>query len=77
MLELTKKIVAENRITCLMITHNVQSALTLGNRTIMMKDGRIVLELSGDTRKTITTEQLLQAFRQQGLDNDRILFSAE
>ena len=76
-LELTKKIVAENRITCLMITHNVQSALTLGNRTIMMKDGRIVLELSGDTRKTITTEQLLQAFRQQGLDNDRILFSAE
>ena len=76
-LELTKKIVAENRITCLMITHNVQSALALGNRTIMMKDGRIVLELSGDTRKTITTEQLLQAFRQQGLDNDRILFSAE
>ena len=76
-LELTKKIVAENRITCLMITHNVQSALSLGNRTIMMKDGRIVLELSGDTRKTITTEQLLQAFRQQGLDNDRILFSAE
>ena len=76
-LELTKKIVAENGITCLMITHNVQSALSLGNRTIMMKDGRIVLELSGDTRKTITTDQLLKAFHQQGLDNDRILFSAE
>ena len=76
-LALTKKIVAENSITCLMITHNVPSALRLGNKTIMMKDGRIVLELSGDTRKTITTEQLLQAFRQQGLDNDRILFSAE
>ena len=76
-LALTKKIVAENGITCLMITHNVQSALSLGNRTIMMKDGHIVLELSGDTRKTITTEQLLQAFHQQGLDNDRILFSAE
>ena len=76
-LELTKTIVAENGITCLMITHNVQSALTLGNRTIMMKDGRIVLELSGDTRKTITTDQLLKAFHQQGLDNDRILFSAE
>ena len=76
-LELTKTIVAENGITCLMITHNVQSALSLGNRTIMMKDGRIVLELSGDTRKTITTDQLLKAFHQQGLDNDRILFSAE
>lgn len=76
-LELTKQIVAEHQITCLMITHNVQSALSLGNRTIMMKDGRIVLELSGDTRKTITTDQLLKAFHQQGMDNDRILFSAE
>lgn len=76
-LELTKNIVAENNITCLMITHNVPSALQLGNRTIMMKDGRIVMELSGDRRKTITTEELLQAFRQQGMENDRILFSAE
>ena len=76
-LELTKTIVAENNITCLMITHNVQSALCLGNRTIMMKDGRIVMELSGQERATITTEQLLKAFHRQGLDNDRILFSAE
>ena len=76
-LELTKKIVAENGITCLTITHNVQSALNLGNRTIMMKDGQIVMELSGQRRATITTEELLRAFQQQGLDNDRILFSAE
>ena len=76
-LELTKKIVAENNITCLMITHNVQSALQLGNRTIMMKDGQIILELSGQQRTAITTEQLLQAFHQHGVDNDRILFSAE
>ena len=54
-----------------------ESSRTMRPSFIMMKDGRIVLELSGDTRKTITTEQLLQAFRQQGLDNDRILFSAE
>ena len=76
-LELTKRIVAENSITCLMITHNVQSALQLGNRTIMMKDGQIVMELSGQQRDTITTDQLLQAFHQHGVDNDRILFSAE
>ena len=76
-LELTKKIVAENSITCLMITHNVQSALQLGNRTIMMKDGQIVMELSGTRRSTITTDELLQAFHQHGVDNDRILFSAE
>ena len=75
-LALTRQIVAENRITCLMITHNVQSALTLGNRTIMMKDGQIALQLTGQRRATITQEELLAAFRHQGLDNDRILFSA-
>ena len=76
-LKLTRQIVAENAITCLMITHNVQSALQMGNRTIMMKDGQIILELSGQRRSTITTEELLQAFHQHGVDNDRILFSAE
>lgn len=76
-LSLTEKIVDEHHITCLMITHNVPSALRLGNRTIMMKDGKIVMELSGERRATITTEELLQAFHQQGMDNDRILFSAE
>ena len=76
-LELTQTIVRDNGITCLMITHNVSSALQLGNRTIMMKDGRIVLELDGEKRANITTDQLLHAFHQQGMDNDRILFSAE
>ena len=76
-LELTRKIVAENSITCVMITHNVQSALQLGNRTIMMKDGQIVMELSGTRRSTITTDELLRAFHDHGVDNDRILFSAE
>ena len=73
-LELTKKIVAENNITCLMITHNVPSALRLGNRTIMMKDGRIVLELQGQERANMTPEDLLKAFH---VETDRILFSAE
>ena len=76
-LALTETIVRDNGITCLMITHNVSSALQLGNRTIMMKDGRIVLELAGEKRANITTEELLRAFHQQGMDNDRILFSAE
>ena len=73
-LALTKRIVAENNITCLMITHNVPSALSLGNRTIMMKDGRIVLELAGRQRSTMTPEDLLKAFH---VETDRILFSAE
>ena len=73
-LTLTKKIVAENSITCLMITHNVPSALRLGNKTIMMKDGRIVLELAGKQRENMTPEDLLKAFQ---VETDRILFSAE
>ena len=76
-LELTEKIVAENHITCLMITHNIPSALNLGNRTIMMREGRIALELEPERRKTITTTELLEIFRAQGLESDRILFSAE
>ena len=76
-LNLTEKIVRENGITCLMITHNIPSALSLGNRTIMMNNGQIVLELSGERRANITTEELLRAFHEQGMSNDRILFSAE
>ena len=74
-LELTKKIVAENHITCLMITHNLASALALGNRTIMMADGRIVLDIGGAERMELTVDDLLHRFRNQGLDNDRILLS--
>ena len=77
-LELTRQIVAENHTTCLMITHNVSSALSLGNRTIMMNAGGIVLDLAGDVRKGLTPEGLLAMFKervQSALDNDRILFS--
>ena len=74
-LELTKKIVAENNITCLMITHNLASSLALGNRTIMMADGHIVLDLKNEQRQGLTPDDLLKMFRSQGLDNDRILLS--
>ena len=75
-LKLTERIVAENNITCLMITHNIPSALQLGNRTIMMADGQIRLELSGERRKNITTQELLEEFHAQGVQSDRILLSA-
>ena len=76
-LNLTARIVAENNITCLMITHNISSALNLGNRTIMMNSGKIVMELEGEERKNMTAEDLLKAFHSQGMTNDRVLFSAE
>ena len=78
-LDLTRRIVAENNLTCLMITHNLQSSLDLGNRTIMMAGGKILLDIAGAEREGLTPDDLLAKFRQQAnknLDNDRILFSA-
>ena len=77
-LELTKKIVAEQNITCLMVTHNMQQALSLGNRTLMMDAGHIVLDISGEKRDKMTVDGLLQQFAIQAgkeMTNDRILFS--
>lgn len=76
-LALTRRIVAENHITCLMITHSIPSALSLGNRTIMMNSGKIVLELRGDDRAKMTPEGLLRLFHDQGGSSDRVLFSTD
>jgi putative ABC transport system ATP-binding protein len=77
-LELTKQVVSEEHITCLMVTHNMHQALELGNRTLMMADGRIVLDVSGQERAGLTVDDLLARFKAgtgQELDNDRILLS--
>ena len=79
-LELTKNIVAEEKITCLMITHNMQSALDLGNRILMMDSGDIVLDIHEEEKKGLTVEGLLEKFKTGAgkmLDNDRILLSGE
>ena len=60
--ELTKKIVSENNITTLMITHNISSALDLGTRTIMMDSGSIVMDLKGEERKKATVQSLLAKY---------------
>ena len=73
-LELTKSIVAQNRITCLMITHDISSALQLGNRTIIMNAGKIVGELNGPERANMDEGQLLEVFRRFRLNDDRLLF---
>ena len=77
-LNLTKRIVEEHQLTCLMITHNMQSALDLGNRILMMDSGNIILDVSGEKRAGMTVEDLLEQFAVcagKRLDNDRILFS--
>lgn len=77
-LRLTREIVAEHRLTTMMITHNMRQALELGNRTLMMDSGRIVLDIGGEERAGLTVDDLLKRFRTgagKDLDNDRILLS--
>lgn len=75
-MEITKKIVAENNITTMMITHNLQQALDTGNRTIMMDSGEIVLDISGEERENMTVKDLIRLFaekRKKELTNDRMM----
>lgn len=77
-LAITRDVVARHHITTLMVTHNMQNALELGNRTLMMDNGQIVLDLKEEERKDMGVEDLLERFRQgagKRLDNDRILLS--
>ena len=79
-LNLTKRIVEEHQLTCLMITHNMKSALELGNRTLMMDSGNIVLDIKGKERDGLTVDSLLEKFNAgagKKLDNDRILLSGK
>ena len=63
-LSITERIVKQNNLTTLMITHNMRDAITYGNRLIMMYDGRIVVDVSGEEKKNLTVEQLLNLFSQ-------------
>ncbi|MBQ9330212.1 MAG: ATP-binding cassette domain-containing protein [Oscillibacter sp.] len=77
-LSLTRSIVSQHHITTMMVTHNMQNALDLGNRTLMMDDGSIVLDIRGAERQGLTVSDLLERFRSgagKALDNDRILLS--
>lgn len=77
-MRITEEIVRRQKLTTLMITHNIQQALRTGDRTIMMNAGRIVLDLSGEERSRMTVEQLLELYAQknhEALDNDRMLFA--
>lgn len=77
-LELSDKIIADNNLTALMVTHNMKDAIAHGNRLIMMNEGKIILDISGEEKKKLTVEQLLQKFEQVSgskLENDRMLLS--
>ena len=77
-LEISERIVAENRLMTLMVTHNMRDAIRYGNRLVMMNGGRIILDISGDEKKRLTIETLMDAFASasgEEFSNDRILLS--
>ena len=77
-LQITEEIVARDNLTTMMVTHNIGAALSLGTRTIMLERGRIVLDLSGETRDRLDVPGLLALYREAcgaELDNDRMLLS--
>lgn len=79
-LEITRKIVEKNGLTTLMITHNIKQALKMGNRTIMMNAGKIILDISGEERSNMTVSKLVEMYSVKShkeLDNDRMLLSRD
>ena len=77
-LELTEQIVGERKLTTLMVTHNMNDAIRLGNRLIMMHGGRVIYDVAGEEKRALTVPDLLQKFEEVSggqLANDRMLLS--
>ena len=77
-LELSDKIVGENKLTTLMITHNMTDAIKHGNRLIMMNEGRVILDVSGEEKQHLTRQELVDKFAALSgtqIDSDEVLLS--
>ncbi len=76
-MQITKEIVEKNKLTTLMITHNVKSALETGSRTIMLDAGGIIFDMDENEREGMTVEELMNRYsvkRHEQLDSDRLIF---
>ena len=71
-LQITEEIVARDKLTTLMVTHNMKHAIQYGNRLIMMDTGKVVVDIRGEEKKNLTVRDLLEKFK---IDNDRMLLS--
>ena len=75
-LEISNKIVQENHLTTLMITHNMRDAIRYGNRLIMMNEGHVIYDVRGEEKTKLEVSDLLQRFEQAGGEaNDRMILS--
>ena len=77
-LEISDKIIAENHLPAMMVTHNMKDAIVHGNRLIMMHEGKVILNISGEEKKKLTVEDLLHQFEKvsgEEFANDKALLS--
>lgn len=77
-LEISDKIIAENHLTAMMVTHNMKDAIAHGNRLIMMHEGKVILNIEGEEKKRLTVEDLLHQFEKvsgEEFSNDKALLS--
>ena len=77
-LELTEQIISRQNLTALMITHNMRDAIRMGNRLIMMHEGRIIYDVAGEEKKNLKVSQLLDKFEQvsgEEFANDRMMLA--
>ena len=77
-LSLTEELVAENNLTSLMVTHNMKDAIAIGNRLIMMNNGRIIYDVKGEEKKNLTVDDLLKKFSEHSgeeFSNDRMMLA--
>ena len=75
-LELTDRMIAENNLTAMMVTHNMKDAIRMGNRLIMMHEGRVIYDVSGEEKKKLQVSDLLAKFEQASggeFANDRMM----
>ena len=76
-LEISDMLIAENKLTAMMVTHNMRDAIAHGNRLIMMNAGKVIFDVSGEEKKKLTVDDLIQKFSQNSGDmlSDRALLS--
>ena len=77
-LEITEKIVTEQELTAMMVTHNMRDAIHIGNRLIMMHEGRIIYDVAGEEKKNLQVEDLLKKFEDasgEEFSNDRMMLA--
>ena len=75
-LQLTRKLIADNNLTAMMVTHNMKDALQYGNRTVMLHEGKVILDINAQTKERLRVDDLLQMFEKasgSALNNDRML----